>query len=200
MNDRRPATGDQPATARRPRSGPAPRVPRPASAFTLIEIMIVLAIIGLIAAMGVPSLFQIFRKEGMRRAVSDVQQLLSDARLRAISSGRSTEIVFHPAEKRLEIAGASGPPGGASANNSGFALPTVSLSGSLGSVMLPYNVDIAMLDVDMLDRGGDERATVAFYPDGTCQELTLVLHSGDEWEKITLEYATALASVGPMTR
>ena len=162
--------------------------------------MIVLAIIGLIAAMGVPSLFQMFRKEGMRRAVSDVQQLLADARARAIYSGRGTEVVFHPAEKRMEIAGAAGSSGGTSANNSGFSLPTVSLSGSPAAVILPDSVDIAMLDVDMLDRGGDEAPTVAFYPDGTCQELTLVLHSGDEWEKITLEYATALASVGPMTR
>ena len=162
--------------------------------------MIVVAIIGLIAAMGVPSLFQVFRKEGMRRAVSDVQQLLADARARAIYSGRYAEVVFHPAEKRLEISGPSGPPGGGAANHSGFALPSGSLSGSPTSVTLPDGVDIAMLDVDMLDRGGDERATVAFYPDGTCQELTLVLHSGDEWEKITLEYATALASVGPVNR
>ena len=93
-------------------------------AFTLIEIMIVVAIIGLIAAMGVPSILQIFRKEGMRKAVSDVQQLLSDARARAIFSGRTTEVVFHPAEKRLEIADAPAdaspaPLAGTPANNSG---------------------------------------------------------------------------------
>jgi hypothetical protein len=41
---------------------------------------------------------------------------------------------------------------------------------------------------------------VRFFPNGTCDELTLVLHSGDEWQKITLEFATALASVGPVTR
>jgi hypothetical protein len=27
-----------------------------------------------------------------------------------------------------------------------------------------------------------------------------VLHSGDEWQKITLEFSTALASVSPVTR
>ena len=169
-------------------------------AFTLIEIMIVMAIIGLIAAMGVPSLFQMFRKEGMRRAVSEVQQLLSDARARAIYSGHDTEVIFHPAEKRLEIAGASGPPAGTASSHSDLTLPTGSLSGSPTSVTLPASVDIAMLDVDMLDRGGDETASVEFYPNGTSQELTLILHCGDEWEKITLEFATALASVGPVNR
>ena len=66
--------------------------------------------------------------------------------------------------------------------------------------MLPDNVDIAMLDINLLDYGAAEAARVHFFPNGTCDELTLVLHSGDEWEKITLEFSTALASVAPVTR
>ncbi len=178
---------------------------RRVSAFTLIELMIVIAIIGLIAAMGVPSIFQAVRKEGMRRAVSDVQQLLGDARARAIYSGRTVRAVFHPAEKRLEMANAptdaaSGPLAAAPADNPAATPPSSPLPVSQNSIVLPDNVDIAMLDIDMLDRGGDETASVDFYPNGTSQELTLVLHCGDEWEKITLEFSTALASVGPVTR
>jgi prepilin-type N-terminal cleavage/methylation domain-containing protein len=215
MSDQWHVTGGRRAATRQANSGPGSRacraeaferrqVTRRVFAFTLIEMMIVMAIIGLIAAMGVPSILQIFRKEGMRRAVSDVQQLLADARARAIYTGRSTQVVFHPADKRLELADA---PGGApaaplldaSANNSPSTLPPSAFSIPRGSVVLPDGVEIAMLDIDLLDFSGEETAGVCFYPNGTCQELTLVLHSGDAWQKITLEFSTALASAGPVT-
>jgi prepilin-type N-terminal cleavage/methylation domain-containing protein len=175
-----------------------------AGAFTLIEIMIVVAIIGLIAAMGVPSILQALRQEGTRRVVNDVMQLCKDARARAIISGRTTEIVFHPAEKRLEMAdalseGSPVPLAGAPENNAASP-PGPSPPNANGSVVLPDNVDIAMLDINLLDFGASDVARVHFFPNGTSDELTLVLHSSDEWLKITLEFSTALASAAPVTR
>jgi prepilin-type N-terminal cleavage/methylation domain-containing protein len=146
------------------------RVPRHPPAFTLIEIMIVVAILGLVAAMGVPSILQSLRKDGMRKAVSDVKEALDTARSRAIFSGQNTEVVFHPLER------------------------------SVGSTVLPEGVEIAMLDINLLDYGASEEARVRFFSNGTCDELTLVLHARDEWEKITLEFSTSLASVSPVTR
>jgi prepilin-type N-terminal cleavage/methylation domain-containing protein len=142
----------------------------PRRAFTLIEMMIVVAIIGLIAAMGVPSILQALRKDGMRKAISDVKDVLGNARAKAIYSGQTTEVICHPLEKKV------------------------------GSTILPDSVDIAMLDINLLDYGASEVARVRFFPNGTCDELTLVLHSRDEWEKITLEFSTAMASVSPVTR
>ena len=166
---------------------PAIKNHRPA-AFTLIEIMIVVAIIGLIESMGVPSIVQTLRKEGMRKTVSDVIKLCGDARAEAIFSDQPVQLDFYPADKKLELAGM--PPRGAS------ELPVKSVQ----SVILPANVDIDMLDIDMIDCRAQPKASVKFYPNGTCDELTLILHSGDDWQKITLEYSTALASVGPVTR
>jgi prepilin-type N-terminal cleavage/methylation domain-containing protein len=216
MSDKWQVTGDEIAAARNARSGHRSRACRAAAserrrvtghaaAFTLIEIMIVVAIIGLIAAMGVPSIFQVFRREGMRLAVSDVQQLMGDARARAIYSGRTTQVVFYPAEKRLEITDAptdapASPPAGALLNEAAPTLQPLTLSTLQGSVVLPGNVDIAMLDINMFDYGASEMARVRFFPNGTCDELTLVLHAGDEWQKITLEFSTALASAGPVTQ
>ena len=50
------------------------------SAFTLMEIMIVVAIIGLIMAMGLPSIIKVLQKEGMRKAVSDLTDVCAAAR------------------------------------------------------------------------------------------------------------------------
>ena len=119
------------------------------------------------------------------RDSSDVQQLLGDARARAIYSGRTTQVVFYPAEKRLEIADApvdTAPQTlGRSLTPDADAVSRPALQfNAQGSVVLPDNVDIAMLDINMYDFGASEVARVRFFPNGTCDELTLVLHAGDE--------------------
>jgi prepilin-type N-terminal cleavage/methylation domain-containing protein len=147
----------------------------PRRAFTLIEIMIVVAIIGLIAAMGIPSILQSLQKEGMRKAVSDTKDVLDDARSHAILNNETTYVTFHPAEKSLESSGGK-------------------------SAVLPDNVDIAMLDINLMDFSQSDASRVRFFPNGTCDELMLVLISGGDQMKITLEFSTAIASSAPVTK
>lgn len=147
---------------------------RRARGFTLLEIMIVVAIIGMIAAMGVPSILQTMRKDGMRKALSDVQETLGDARAQAILKNQTTEVVFHPGKKEIDGGGKS--------------------------VQLPADIDIAMLDINLMDFAESDTATVRFFPNGTCDEMVMILHSGDAWRKVSLEFSTALASVQIVNR
>jgi prepilin-type N-terminal cleavage/methylation domain-containing protein len=153
-------------------------------AFTLIEIMVVVAIIGLVAAMGLPSLLKALEKNGMRKAVSDLTDVCAAARSKAIFANATVAVEFHPADRTFSVQG--GGPGKGSTY--------------VSSSKLPDGVDFAMLDINLQDFGGSEWARVRFFPNGTSDEMTIVLHDRLEWKKITLEFATGLATVSEVDR
>jgi len=176
MSDKWQATSDK--LGGKPRSSssrhPSP-VTRHPFAFTLIEIMIVVAIVGLIAAMGIPSFLQMLHKDGMRKGVEDVMTLLTEVRADAILKNHNTSVSFHPGENRLDS--------------------------SIGKkVQLADGVAMEAIGINLLNFSESEVSTVRFFPNGTSDELTLVLHSGPDWRKITLEFATAIASADPLKK
>lgn len=137
--------------------------------------MIVVAIIGLLAAMGLPSMLRMVQKDGMRKAVSDVTDLLTAVRADAILKGHTADVSFHPADNRLD-------------------------SSTGKSVTLPDGVAMEAIGINLMDFSESEVSRVHFFQNGTCDELTLVLHSGDDWRKITLEFSTAIADSEPLKR
>jgi prepilin-type N-terminal cleavage/methylation domain-containing protein len=169
-----------------------------ATGFTLIEIMIVVAIMGVVMAMSVPMVYHMFRKEGMRKAVTEVVEVCSNARRQAIMSGTMSELVFHPKERRFEISSAPAKP----KSENGEAPPITFDSPSHTSVdggtagVFPDRLIIEMLDVNLIEHKDDDEVRVRFYPNGTCDEMTLILHSDqNEWRKISLEVTTSLADI-----
>ena len=80
-------------------------------AFTLIELMVVVAIIGLVAAMGLPSIFKALQKEGMRKAVSDVEGVCFSAREQAIIFNKPVAVTFIPHDRKFGVDGATGTAG-----------------------------------------------------------------------------------------
>ncbi len=163
---------------------PCPPARRFSEAFTLIEIMIVVAIIGLVCAMGLPGILKVMQKEGMRKAISDVTDVCASARAKAIISQKTTAVMFRPGDKTFGVEG-----GGA-----GQGSTYVSQS------KLPDGVDFAMLDINQQDYGGSEWAKVQFFPNGTSDEMTIVLHDRNDWRKITLEFSTSHTRVSDVDR
>ena len=174
-------------------------------AFTLIEIMVVVAIMGIVMTIAIPAVHQQFHPESMRKADSDVMEACSHARARAILDGVQTDLVIYPRAGRFEIV--SG--GGSAREENRLFSPDVSghdwrtppkpaggAGGAGFSVKLSDKIVIEGLGINGEDYTEDEVGRVRFYSNGTSDELSIVLLSDKaERRNITLEVVTGLADL-----
>ena len=174
-------------------------------AFTLIELMVVVAIMGIVMTISIPTLYRQLHPESMRKAVSDVMEACSTARARAILDSTGVDLVIHPAERQFDVvAGASraaqvdplfSPD---VAGNDWRTPPRSAASGGGGgfSVRLSDKIMIEGLGINGEDYTEDSEGRVRFYPNGTSDEFSIVLLSDRaERRNITLEVVTGLADV-----
>lgn len=167
-----------------------------------MEIMIVVAIMAIVMATGMPLVYKARKREPLNQAVRDIVEVLSNARAQAILHGSMTELVIHPRERRFQISGGiSSAPRSEPAETVGFNDPseTPPPADSGLSATISDSVSVEMLDVNLIEYKDREFARVRFYPNGTCDEFTLILHSDrGDWIKVWLEITTSLAFVGPV--
>ena len=170
------------------------RCPRPrrtggirsgAAAFTLMELMVVVAIIGLVGAMSVPAILQMRHEAPMRKAVNDFMELCDRARAGAVLKDTTTTIVFHPLAGEIDLEG----------GDANQALTSRLGQKPIMSSQLDPSVSIEGLGINLKDWTLADTAKVHFYENGTCDEMTLIFLSGGQREMITLELATALPTV-----
>ncbi len=187
--------GDQ-----RPRLNP--RRAAGASAFTLIEIMVVIGIMAIIFAISIPSVYQQMKKEGMRAAVADLSEACSQARARAILNGTITEVRIRPGDKSITvIEGAARPESTAGSTYSFHGGDVVEHRGGGGgqifSAKFSDSIFIEFIGVNLLpDLQELDEVTCLFYPNGTSDELVVLIRSDKgEIRKITTEVVTGVADV-----
>ncbi len=157
------------ATSPSPRAGRTPRT----GAFTLIEIMVVVGIIGLTLTMGVPAFVRALHKEGMRKAESDLLEACQKARGGAIIHAQPQNLIIHPAERTFEAPGA-------------FPATT-----------LPDGVSIVSIVVNDVAREEDDVVVVRFFPKGTSDDFRIVINSDRDGTQclISVDPVTALADI-----
>ena len=161
--------------------------------------MIVVGIMGIVMAMSVPIVYKVWRKAPMVQAVKDVVEVLSHARARAIMQDRVTEVIIHPKENRLELAGAGAPPSPESRPGGDVPLTPPAGSGSGLSAQLSKDIIIETLDVNMsgIEFNDVDQVRIRFFPNGISDEMKMILFDGRQRMGIELEITTGLASVVP---
>jgi prepilin-type N-terminal cleavage/methylation domain-containing protein len=171
------------------------------SAFTLLELMIVIGIMGMILTIGMPSFLNMLSKDAMRQAVSDVMEICSEARAQAIIKGVPSELCFNVHDRIFSITTLAAPaqtpnPASEFADPSPQAAPTASGRSNL-TKHLSEDLDIEMLSVNFVEKKDEDEARVRFYPNGTCDEFTIVLQwpAKQLYRKITLDIITSLPDV-----
>jgi prepilin-type N-terminal cleavage/methylation domain-containing protein len=143
-----------------------------AAAFTLIEIMMVVAILGLTLAMGIPSFVRSIKREGMGKVERDLVQACQDARRTAIVNNQPTDLVIRPVDRTFGVPGVFGP------------------------VEIPNDIVIEALGVNFNSMVGQDEARVHFTTGGTSDEFIIILHGSDgSYRTIYLDCVTALPRV-----
>lgn len=130
--------------------------------------MIVVAIMGLVLSMGMPSIVKTLRKEGMRKAVDDIMEACKSARSDAILNQKTADLVFHPLDGTISAPG-------------------------FKDATLPKNVQIQILGVNFVQYENADEARVHFFPNGTSDEFTIVIQDDQfQTRQISLDVMTGL--------
>jgi len=169
------------------------------SGFTLIEIMIVVAIIAIFMAMGVPSLVRSLEKDDLSRAIRDTIEGCKTARDRAILQGVPWEFIINesgrlnvqamPREDRGGRSDVIGGGGGGGASSQINSSPYSGFPRQLGE-----DVMVQMIDVNFVPHMEMPEARVRFYPNGTSDEFTVVYAWKGRQRTVSLDLVTGGAT------
>jgi prepilin-type N-terminal cleavage/methylation domain-containing protein len=174
-------------------------------AFTLLELVVVVAVMGIILMMGIPAIKSAFRRDPLTQAVVDFTTACQGsmghqgARSLAILKGKEMELRIYPQEKRIEVGEVNSGNGADAGTGSAEALADAEPKPAVGtpfSAQISDRVSFKMLDVNFIDVRDADVATVRFYPNGTSDDFNVILVSDDgEARRITLDIVTGLPQV-----
>jgi prepilin-type N-terminal cleavage/methylation domain-containing protein len=170
----------------------------PRRGFTLIEIMIVVAIMAIVMAISIPFAYKALRRDAFNQALRDMEEIFANARAQAIMQGSKAEVIIHKDKFDLSAPAATTN----SDTISGHMEANLAASAHSGrSTQLTDKVGIAALKINGVSFMDAEEARVRFYPNGTCDELRIVLINMDnrEMRGIFLEVTTGLATINSDT-
>ncbi len=168
-------------------------------AFTLIEIMIVITIVMMVIATGIPMMSRALNKNQLSKAVNDVLEGCKLARDRAILQNRTYVFVIRAKSENewdMNVEPDKSNKAGGSTTTSSPAAANSKDGGSLiAEFPRPFGRDVAfeLIYVNLVDQMGAEEARVRFFANGTADEFTLIMHVQGKRRTIKVDIVTGAA-------
>ena len=148
-----------------PRTATSP----PAPGFTLLEMMLVLVIAAVLAAVVVPNMEPAIVNMQLRAATQDVASALRHTRGQALSQGRETEFVLNVKQHFYRTAGRRKP------------------------YTLPESVKLSLFTADVLTEEG--QGSILFYPDGSASGGRVTLEGAGKTRLVDVNWLTGNITV-----
>lgn len=143
-------------------------------AFTLVELMVVVAVLGVILGISIPAFRALLKKAPLEQAIHDVEGMCHQARSDAIINKRMMVLVLNDAEDTLTLQSAARTVMGVDAET-GLETNVVEQGESLEYVKLGADLQI----IEPVDEEFVGRLEIRFYPNGTAEPVDLRVTDGD---------------------
>ncbi len=185
--------------------------------FTLIEIMIVVAIMAICLGIGVPSIFRAAKKDPLQQAVRDVIEACTNARSLAILHGEPFDFVIRARDGSLSVIKSPASPQSmtlGSGSDTGFSFgygsdgaahvagvgsSSPAAAKPLFSARLHEDIIVEVLFVNLRDQMDAEESHIRFHPNSMCDELRIILNWRQQKRTmVTLDPITAIADMDIM--
>ncbi len=187
------------------RSRLAHRSQLPPTGFTLIEILLVMAILVLVGALAVPAVLQTVSRQTLDKGADRLRVAMGQARVRAIREGEIYAVFFLEGGSWFNIAPFTQAKIQSSLATQRQALADNRRQSDLEEDLLPNGIRFAAGVVPINARAAESLAAgnsgnsirpILFYPDGTSQDAQVVLQNDrGNFAEIQLRGLTGLSSV-----
>jgi prepilin-type N-terminal cleavage/methylation domain-containing protein len=143
-------------------------------AFTLVELIVVIAVMGVILGISIPAFIKLRKKAPLEQAVSDVEEVCRNARARAILDMRVMEVYLNAVEDVVALRTAT-------RTVMGVNMET-GLEGrqpEYGVEKVRYQLQADMEIIAPVDDEFEGELRLRFYPNGTAEPVELRVFDGE---------------------
>jgi len=160
-------------------------------AFTLVEIMVVVAVMGLLIGISIPAFRKIMNKAPLEQGISDVETLCRQARAEAIVKQRAMDVVLNETEETVALTTAARVIN-APDPFTGLIIKITEETQLIDHVFLQVDLQIIAPEADEFTV---DEIRIRFYPNGTSETLELRVVDGSEAYRLTLDPVTGRTTV-----